>query len=152
VSSNANPLRTWSRRIGLSVATAMLGLLGQVMAGCASDGFVSSQCAAPGTESKPAFACAASPACKTHLDAIQELVYQRWRPARPLPQRGDVRVRFRLDATGKLSCAEVLQATRGLGGSCLAALKTAELPPLPEELRSIANVDLEATFRYERAY
>jgi len=100
--------------------------------------------------------CAELPECARHLEAIKQRVYRVWRPTRPLPRRGAVRIRFRLDPSGQLRCAELLEttaeATRGLGTSCLAAFGAVELPPLPDMTPSLAGIDLEAIFRYERAY
>jgi len=138
--------------VAIIAGFAILGLLG-----CASDPAEEIvDCAASGPAAPTRFSCSTNPVCEDYLDSIRKRVYQSWRPTRPLPRRGAVRIRFRVDETGRLSCAELADTTResvrGLGTSCLATFRGIEFPELPASLQGLANVDLETVFRYERAY
>jgi TonB family protein len=101
-----------------------------------------------GTSTATATSCVALPAVQSYLGNIEARTLDRWNlpPGVAADQR--VTLRFRIDVAGSASNVSLVKADdNALGVSAIDALRAASpFPPIPDDARCLARVEITATF------
>ncbi len=94
--------------------------------------------------------CTQRPAVQAYITQIRNRTFERWRLP-PGTRDSKVTLRFRLDAAGSASGVELIRAEdNSLGASAVDAMRAASpFPPMPEDVRCLAQRSIIATFTSE---